>query len=466
MASSPSAGNRRDFVAVREKFANDDGLPFGRLLTREHVLGVLAAEGHQYRSRVFCPLVTLWGWLSQSLSQDKSLNETVSRVLAHRVATGLPSCSASSASYAEARSRFPEAVMARLAREIGQKVHQSALDSWCWRGRPVLMVDGTGLSMPDTPELQAMYPQARNVKPGVGFPIMRAVAIISMATGAVVDFAFAAHEGKGTGESSLLRRMLDSLTPGDVLVGDRFYPSFFTVAMLQQRGVDIVSMAHASRESDFSAGEILGPHDHISSWDKPLRPKWMDEETYNALPDSILVREFLLDKYMDDGNTKPAAVISTLTDPRIPQDELAALYWQRWNCELDLRSIKVSMQMDVLRAKTPTMVHKEIWCHLLAYNLLRGTIAESAKQHNALPRQLSVKGAMQAVESFTPAMMATKNGDLYHAFLLTVAAHRVGNRPGRKEPRMKKRRPRWRTVLTKPRHLHPRRLASETVALT
>src|SRR5258708_5780223 len=138
---------RKDFSKVRDTFANDSGLPFGRLLTQEHVLSVLKAEGHSYKQNVFCPLVTLWGWLSQSLSQDKSLNEAVSRILAHRVANGLPACSASSASYSNARGRFPLSVMVRLAKEIGRNVHDSAADAWHWRGREVFLGDGTGLLM-------------------------------------------------------------------------------------------------------------------------------------------------------------------------------------------------------------------------------------------------------------------------------------------------------------------------------
>src|SRR5436190_24154967 len=149
---------RKDFTVVRDTFADDRGLPFGRILTREHVLSVLESEGHEYRQGTFCPLVTLWAWLSQSLSQDKSLNEAVSRILAHRVATGLPACSASSASYSDARGRFPLSVMERMMREVGRNVHNSADDAWPWRGREVLLSDGTGLSMPDTVENQLAFP--------------------------------------------------------------------------------------------------------------------------------------------------------------------------------------------------------------------------------------------------------------------------------------------------------------------
>jgi DDE family transposase len=457
---------RKDFRLVRDRFAKDEGLPFGRLLGREYVLGVLADEGHAYRSRVFCPLVTLWGWLSQCLSQDKSLNEVVSRILAHRVATGLPTISAQAASYCNARARFPEAVMIRMAKEIGQKICSSADGSWNWRSRQVFLADGTGFSMPDTPENQLAYPQVKTRPAGLGFPLMRAVALISLSTGAIVDLAFAKYEGKGTGEGNLLRSMLGSMSPGDVLVADRYYPSYFTVAALQQRGVDLVSISYHARETDFAEGHVLGEMDHIVEWRKPARPGWMTEETYRAIPDTIEVREFVIGIESRDGSRQKATIISTITDPTIPQQELSDLYWTRWNCELDLRSVKHSLHLDVLRCKTPEMVRKEIWCHVLAYNLLRGTMVESAKRHDVLPRQLSLKGTMQAVESFTPAMMSIDQGEsLYNAFLITVAAHRVGNRPGRQEPRFKKRRPAWNKYMTVPRHKSHRRLAAEAVML-
>ena len=459
---------RRDFTAVLDKFARDDGLPFGRLLSREYVLNTLESEGHKYRSRVFCPLVTLWGWLSQCLSQDKSLNETVSRILAHRVSIGLSACSASSASYSEARGRFPSAVMERMAKEIGRNIHDSADGSWNWHGRQVFLVDGTGFTMPDMPENQLAYPQVKTRPQGLGFPIMRAVGLISLSTGAVVDMAFATYEGKGTGESALLRSMLSSLRRGDVLVADKYFPSYFTIAMLQQRGVDLVSVSHQARKVDFRRGHALGPKDHIVEWHKPEKcPDWMDKATHRHMPDTIRVREFVIEIEGRGGNTEQAVVMTTMTDPTIPQKEISDLYWQRWNCELDIRSIKHSMHMDVLRCKTPDMVRKEIWCHLLAYNLLRGTMVESAKRHDVRPRQLSIKGAMQAVESFTPAMMAIDGSEtVYDAFLATVSAHRVGNRPGRIEPRFKKRRPAWDQYMTIPRHKSYRRLAAEARSLT
>jgi hypothetical protein len=369
---------RKDFRIVRDKFARDNGLPFGRLLSREYVLSVLEGEGHQYRSRVFCPLVTLWGWLSQCLSQDKSLNEAVSRILAHRVSIGLPACAATSSSYSEARIRFPETVMTRLAKEIGQQVHDSADGSWNWHGREVFLVDGTGFSMPDTKENQLEYPQPVQGRPGLGFPVVRAVGLISLATGAVVDMSFAKHAGKGTGEGTLLRGMIGNMQPGSVLVADKLFPSFGTIVALKARGVDLVSLSHVSREVDFSQGQQLGPKDHIVAWPKPARNGRISLKDYNALPDAILVREFAIEIEGRDGCKEEAIVVGTITDESVPQKELSDLYWRRWNCELDFRSLKHSLHMDVLRAKTPSMVRKEIWCHLLAYNLIRGVMVASA----------------------------------------------------------------------------------------
>ncbi len=459
---------RKDFRVVRDKFAKDDALPFGRILTRDYVLGVLENEGHKYRQGVFCPLVTLWGWLSQCLSQDKSLNEAVTRILANRVATGLPACSASSASYSNARSRFPLSAMSRMAKEIGRNVHDSAADSWHWRGREVFLADGTGLSMPDTPENQLAFPQVKSRPQGLGFPIMRAVGLISLSTGVVVDFSFAPHEGKGTGEGKLLRGMLGTLKPGDVLVADRLYPSFVTLSAMQDRGIDMVSISHVSRVVNFSEGIQLGENDHIVEWRRPWHVDGMTPEERRAMPETIPVREFVITIDGRGGGKEQAIVVTTITDPTVPQQEIADLYWRRWNCELDLRSLKQSMHLDVLRSKTPDMIAKEIYAHLLAWNLLRGVMTASAKRTGVTPRQLSVKGTMQAVESFTPAMMAaTGAGEvLYDAMLTTVSTHRVGNRPGRVEPRYKKSRPAWEQYMTKPRNQSFRRLASEARALS
>jgi hypothetical protein len=259
--------------------------------------------------------------------------------------------------------------------------------------------------------------------------------------------------------------MIGKMKPGSILVADKYHPSFFTICALQRQGVDMVSIAHHNRIVDFTTGTSLGQRDHIAEWRKPTCPPWMAQEEYDGLPDTLFVREFIIDIDGREGGKEQAVVISTMTDPTIPQKELSDLYWRRWNCELDLRAIKQSMHLDVLRCKTPDMVKKEIYAHLLAYNLLRGVMVESAKRKDIQPRQLSVKGAMQAVESFTPAMMSISESEvLYDAFMTTVSAHRVGNRPGRQEPRVVKRRHSWRQMMVKPRNQYHRKLAAGRAA--
>lgn len=457
---------RQRFERIRETFARDAGLPFGRLLSREYVLNVFADLGLEYRTRTYCPLVCLWGWLSQCLSQDKSLREVVSRIVAHRVAHGLPACSPNSASYSNARSRFPLEAITRMAREIGRNVHDSRDAAWDWRGRPIYLVDGTGLSAPDSLENRLEWPPSGAATAGVGLPIMRAVALISLATGAVVDFAFGKHKGKGTGEMSLLREMKDSLPRGSLLIADRYYPGFATVAMLQECGVDLISASHHGRIIDFNEGEILGLQDHIVEWKRQRSQKYANQIIGRTLPETVKVREFTINIESRKGGQERVIITTTLTDPSISQQEIADLYLKRWNVEIDLRSIKQSLHLDILRCKTPEMCRKELWAHLLAWNLLRGVMTETAKRHDAHPRQLSTKGAMQAVESFCPAMMNIDGSDvLYNAMLTTMSAHRVANRPGRLEPRLKKTRPAWKHYLMKPRHEYRRRLASEARAV-
>ena len=354
--------------------------------------------------------------------------------------------------------------MQRMAKEIGERVHRKADGAWNWNGREVFLVDGTTFSMPDTFENQLAYPKS-DPNNAIGFPIMRAVALVSLATGAVLDMEFAKYAGKGTGEIGLFRKVSQSLPIGSIVVADRYYPTYSTMAGLKARGIDVVSISHAKREVDFTAGQILGPTDHIVQWTKgQVRDRINAEATaaYAALPETVSVREFVIDIDDRDGGKEQAIIVTTMTDPTIPQKELSDLYWTRWNCELDIRSIKHSLHMDILRAKTPSMVRKEIWAHLLAYNLLRGTMVETAKRNEIHPRQLSVKGTMQAVESFTPAMMAIDGSEaVYDAFLTTVSTRRVGNRPGRQEPRAKKRRPAWKVYMKKPRNKSHRKLTGE-----
>jgi hypothetical protein len=321
--------------------------------------------------------------------------------------------------------------------------------------------------MPDTPANQAAYPQVYNQKPGLGFPIARLGALIALACGAVVNLGFCQYAGKGQGEVSLLRRLWDVLRPGDVLLADRLTANWATIAMLQGRGVELVSRLNkAHRKADFRRGRRLGPCDHVVRWAKPTSIRSLDRETYRALPESITVREARVRVLQPGFRTKSVVVVTTLLDPeQTTKADLATLYRARWHAELDLRSIKSAMQMRELRCKTPELVHKEVWAHVLAYNLIRTVMAQAAATHEIPPRSISFTGAMRTLEAFQPLLELGATADaagrwqLCRDLLAAIASHRVADRPDRYEPRLKKRRRNYYDWLTEPRAKIKRKMA-------
>ena len=368
-------------------------------------------------------------------------------MLAERVAQGEPPCSSNTKSYCNARLRLPVRLVKRLVRETGRLLHLKSEEAWKWKGRSVMLVDGTTVSMPDTPENQKIYPQPESQKEGVGFPIARLVAIISLSCGAVLDVAIGPYKGKETGEHALLRQILGSISAGDIILGDRYYCSYFLIVMLQQLGADAVFQIHARRKSDFRRGKRLGKKDHTVIWKKPKqRPDWMSEIMYCQMPDTLTIREIKSNRKI---------ITTTLLDPKeVTRKELGELYTKRWFIEVDFRFIKTVLQMDVLRCKTPDMVCKEIWVHLLAYNLIRTVMAQAAYRYNLPPRTLSFKGTLQQLNAFKETFLHTaeKRLSIMYGYLLeAIASHRVGNRSRRSEPRAVKRRRKPYPLLTKPR---------------
>src|SRR6516165_3605022 len=351
---------------LRRQFLQDGDLPFTNVLT-EDVIAQALTTLHGWLDRIFSPLVTLWVFLGQVLSADHSCRAAVARLLAHRLAQGQSPCSAETGAYCQARKRLPEAFFADVARHTGQALDANVDPRWLWKGRHVYLFDGTTVTMPDTRENQKAYPQVYNQKPGLGFPIARLGALISLACGAVVNLGFCRYAGKGQGEVSLLRRLWDVLRPGDVLLADRLTANWATIHMLQGRGVELVSRLNkAHRRADFRRGRRLGPEDHVVRWAKPTSIRSLDRAAYRALPESITVREARVRVRQPGFRTKSIVVVTTLLDPKqTTKEDLAALYRARWNAELDLRAIKSAMQMRELRCKTPELVRKEVWAHIL-----------------------------------------------------------------------------------------------------
>jgi len=328
-------------------------------------------------------------------------------------------------------------------------------EQWLWHGRHVYLVDGTTVSMPDTPENQGAYPQSRTQQKGLGFPMARVVVLLSLATGMLKDMAAGPQAGKETGETALLRQLLDGFESGDILLADRYYCSYFMIALLMELGIDFVTRVHQLRTVDFRRGRRLGQGDHIVQWKLPQKPKWMDQQTYDRMPASIEVREIHVHVGRPGFRPKSFVVVTTLADAaKYTKGDIAELYHDRWLVELDIRAIKITMGMDILRCKTPEMVRKEMWTCLLAYNLIRQTLLQSAQASGHPPRRLSFTAALQAIAASW--LVVVLSDDLVAAGLVKVAlgnlpGHLIGDRPGRVEPRAVKRRPKPHDLLNKPR---------------
>jgi hypothetical protein len=256
--------------AVRARFARNEGLPFADILTEASIRHVLNEHGVQFRDRVFSPVTTIWGFLSQVLSEDHRCRDAVSRIIAHHAANGMTICSPNTASYCNARSRICTDVLATLAKRTAQELQMSIDDQWKWNGRSVFIFDGSSVSMPDTPENQAVYPQPPNQKPGLGFPLARIGVLLSLATGACHDLAIAPYKGKGTGETNLFRQMYDTLKPGDVVLADALFDDYFIACELRRRGIHIV--AHAQYERVGTRIVKSRPNDDVIVWERPNKP--------------------------------------------------------------------------------------------------------------------------------------------------------------------------------------------------
>jgi hypothetical protein len=442
---------------VRARFARDQGLPFADALTQRPIREALNHHGVHYRDRLFNPSTTLWGFLSQVLSEDHSCRDTVSRIIAHRAAAGLPVSSANTASYCSARARLPTSVLRTLAKRTAQQLQDSLPQAWKWHGRSVFIVDGSHVSMPDTEANQACYPQPVVQKPGLGFPLARVVVLLSLASGACHDLAIAPYAGKGSGETTLVRELYDTLTPGDVVLADALFDNYFIACELRQRGLELVARVQAERVGSRTV-ESRSDSD-IIVWQRPGLPRGMSWETYCGYPETMTMRQVSVDARDKNNRAEQFKVITTILDATIDGVQIGALYERRWDGEIDLRSIKSTMRMDILRCKTPAMVEKEIWAHLLAYNLLRTVMAVAAVENNVEPRALSFKGAKQTLTAFAPkleAASAEQRVGLVDALLRAVAYHRVGNQPGRWEPRARKRRPKPGNRLMQARHIAKR----------
>jgi hypothetical protein len=448
-----------------EKLAAQPGLPFAEHLPARQIHAAVRQTGTTFRQRVFNPATTLWTFLSQLFDPDHSCRAAVARLLAWRTLRGLPPCSADNSGYCKARARLPEEALRQLTRDSGRRLHQTADPSWLWHGRTVKVVDGTGATAPDTAENQKAYPKSKKLKPGVGFPVLRLVVVFSLAVGTVLDAAIGRFQGsKMASELALFRSLDDLLDPDDILLGDRLYNDFWDVAQALQRGADVVMRLHAGRTPPWFRGRGHSKGNRRICWRKPPRPKWLSEADYALLPEWLYLRALRVDVRRRGYRTKQLLLVTSLRDANVyPAEDLAELYRQRWQAELNIRSIKSVLQMDVLRTKTPEMVRKEVWGHLLVYNIVRALMVQAARARSLRPEQVSFKGALQTFNAFLPHLHAAHSdaeaGPLWTELLDAIGQHVVGKRPHRYEPRKVKRRPKKFAKMTEPRKQAQQRLA-------
>jgi putative transposase len=466
--SSPAGGSK--FQQVAAAFLAQPGLPFAEILSAERIERIFTKHGNLFGvGRIYSTAVMVWSFLGQVLRDGKeaSCQSAVTRVVASQTQCGGAAPAPDTGAYCRARNKLSEAALRDISMEVAAEIEQQAPDEWLWKGRHAKLVDGFTFTMPDTPENQAAYPQLKSQKKGVGLPIARAVAITSLATACVNDVAVGPYAGKETGETALLRALLGSFDDDDVAVMDRYYCSFMMIALLLGRNVQVCARMHQSRHVDFRRGRRLGKYDHIIVWTKPKRPAWMDEGIYDTIPETLELREIRYNVVQPGYRSSTITIATTLTDAEVySKEEIAELYGFRWNSELDIRSLKQSMNLAHVRCKSPEMVRKELWATILGYNLIRTTAAAAAVLYDKQPRQISFTSTCQYVLSSwmllsCELIAADRVLDYCRRMLSQIAECEVANRPGRLEPRVLKRRRHGYKLMQEPRSVLQAKLRNE-----
>ena len=445
------------FSVFDQIFYSDSSLAFGNVLSADRIREMFADSDALFgygENDFWNTGVTLWSFICQVLQDGKqsSCNAAVTNATRYMLEHGMEPPSPDSGEYCRARNKLNSKVLRQIVCDIADKMSHLTPDRWLWHGKDVKLVDGFTFTMPDTPENQQEFPQSKTQKPGVGFPIARACAVLSLANACIHNVAIGPYAGKETGETALLRKVLNCFKPGDVMLADRYFCSFFMLAILKSRGVDVCMRLHQLRKPELSKVKWLGENDYIDTWHRPQRAKWMSEELYDSLPEQMEIR-IVSFKAKSKDQAEQFDVVTTLVDhEEYPADEIGKLYGYRWHVELDIFSIKQSLNLDHLRCKSPDMIRREFWVTLLAYNMVRLVCAQAAFVHDKLARRMSFTVACNTLISqwVMPSDESTRQ-ELNKHYLYQIASGEVGKRPGRIEPRVIKRRPKSYSLMTKPR---------------
>jgi len=407
-----------------------------KLVSKQTLFDRIITHVDKYRSRIYTPLQTLAMFVSQALNQDSSCQSVVNDMSLKRE----KSTSVSTSAYCKARIRLPKNLLSSLTKDIAINNEQKINSKWKFRGRNIYLVDGTTVTMPDTISNQKEYPHTKTQKEGLGFPVCRIVAIISLTTGSIVDANIGKYSGKGTGEQALLRNMLHNFKKGDIILADAMFSTYTLLSYVIEKGIDIVFVQNGarSRRTDFTQGKILSKNDHIITIKKPKdNPAWMSDDEISKIPKEIKIREL---------KAGGKILITTMLCPKIHTTKtIKNLYKDRWHIEVDFRNIKITLGLNEFKCKSPKMIEKEMWTYFLAYNLVRSLMLDSALYKKILPRQLSFKHCVQLYLNYS----YTSSNIQYKKLLKLIGEKVIGNRAGRIEPRLiKKRHNAYRLLMT------------------
>lgn len=414
-------------------------------------------SGVMSRQRIFSKENTFWAFFSQVLDADGGCKEVIRKLQSYASIKGINVPSSSTASYCTARKRLDEQMLAEIFEHTADRMNKTPTTGLL-NNRRIVVVDGTGVSMPDTPENQEVWPQSSLQKPGCGFPTARICACFSLESGALLSYAIG---NKKNHELPLFRKQWNMFKQRDIFLGDKGFCSYFDIANLRNRGVDsVVTLSRRAPVRSADSLNKLGPDDLLVTWKRPVYNSILSysKEAWDILPKELELRQIKVRVKYPGFRTKWFHIVTTLHDPiRYPAEEIAELYFKRWDVELFFRDIKTTMGMDILRCLTPEMIRKEIVMHFIAYNCIRRLMYEAAEEADVEVRAVSFKGSVQALRSWEPHLNQAKISraerarlinDLYEAMTNT----QIRKRPGRSEPRCLKRRPKNYQLLTSPRH--------------
>lgn len=442
-------------VLAKQKIKDSLGLPFKEHLSEGMVIDCLKELGLKFRDRVYTPYVTLLIYLSQVMDQDQSCRKAVSRLISHFVQNALEPPSSDTGAYCKARQRLSLELLAMLIKKICSSLKSKVNSEHKWFGRTVKIIDGSTVSMPDTEKNQQEFPQHKKQAKGCGFPLAYIGALFCHATGAMLEISFG---NKHTGEKELLRMIWHTLKTGEILLADGYYPTYFIISSLLKGDVDILMRQHHKRKVDFKKGIALGKNDHLITFTIPYMKsiRNITQKEYEELPLSLTLREVKFVIRRKGWRDTEMILVTSLTCPKkYPLEKIAELYTQRWRCEVNFRDLKTTMKMDITTGRTPEMMKKEVYIRMLAYNIMRTIMWDSARPDKQDYLRISFKGALQHFTNFMIYIsFQTKNQfETSKKIMAQLIAKELNpDRPFRVEPRVQKRRPKLFKLMIKPRN--------------